>query len=249
MIIDGCARVSPTPYGSIQTYEEQMRQTGIDEAAICVGGMLDVRRMNAFITGKAKPDTIPKNEYTVQALQGNPKLHGLASVDPCDPRAAELTEDYFRRGFCGLLVSPLVHKFTFADSQLEILAKICGEHGVPIYSHVAWRPGANTVEFAELARRFPKTNFVLQHMGAAPVDHEASEAAAELDNLFLETSLGNYLHILETVKTAGCGKLIFGSEYPLSHPAVELKKILLLPISELDRNRLLSGNIRNLLRL
>jgi uncharacterized protein len=51
------------------------------------------------------------------------------------------------------------------------------------------------------------------------------------------------------VKKAGAHKVIFGSEYPLSHPAVELKKILLLPITEAERERILSENIRELLRL
>ena len=43
---------------------------------------------------------------------------------------------------------------------------------------------------------------------------------------YLETSTGNFLNIQEAIKKAGSSKVIFGSEYPLSHPAIELQKIM-----------------------
>lgn len=249
MIIDAHAHVSPSSYGSTERYLSQLREGGIQQGVVCPGGMLDVRRMGTYIAGKAKPDTVPKNEYVDQAVEAHPELHGLVCVDPLDPQAAEVVERYLTRGFRGLMVSPLIHKFSFTDEVMAPLASLCGEHRAPIYSHVAYRPGANTPDFVALARRFPGTNFILEHMGAGPVDNEATAAATDLDNLFLETSLGSYLHILESVKEAGADKVIFGSEYPLSHPAAELKKILLLPISERDREKILGENIRELLRL
>jgi hypothetical protein len=249
MIIDAHAHVSPTSYGSVEVYLEQLRQGPIQRGIVSPGGMLDVRRMNAYVVGEAKPDAVPKNEYVNQVLEAHPELDGFVCVDPRDPGAAEVAERYLKSGFRGLMVSPLVHKFSFTDDVLAPLATLCGEREAPIVSHVAFRPGANTVEYVDLARRFPRTRFILEHMGAAPADHEATAAAARLDNFFLETSLGNYLHILESVKAAGASKVIFGSEFPLSHPAVELQKVLLLPIPEREREKILGENIRALLRL
>lgn len=249
MIIDAHAHLSPTTYGSMEQYLEVLSQSGIEQAVVCPGGMLDVRKMNDFVFGAKKPDTTPKNEYVSQSVRSHPKLHGIACVDPRDPRALEQLEVHLEQGFRGLLVSPLIHAFGFPDDAMADLATLCGEHGVPIVSHNGWRPGANTPDFVQLARRFPRTNFILEHMGAPPADVEAADAAAELDNFFLETSLGSYLHIVETVKKAGASKVIFGSEYPLSHPALEMKKVCLLPITEAQREQILGGNIRGLLRL
>ncbi|WP_437680076.1 amidohydrolase family protein [Sorangium sp. So ce131] len=248
MIIDAHAHVSPTSYGSTENYLEQLRQGGIQGGVICPGGMLDVRQFNAYITGKSKPDVVPKNDYVDRSLRSNPALYGLVCVDPCAPDATEVAARYLKSGFRGLMVTPLVHKFSFGDDVMAPLASLCGEHEAPIYSHVAFRPGANTCDYVALARRFPKTPFILEHMGAGHVDNEASAAAAELDNLFLETSLSSYLQILLSVKQAGASKVIFGSEYPLSHPAAELQKVLLLPISEGERDKILCGNIRALIR-
>lgn len=249
MIIDAHAHLSPTPYGSTERYLEVLRQSGIEQAVVCPGGMLDVRKMNDFVFGEKKPDTTPKNGYVGQSVRDNPVLHGMACVDPCAPRPVELLEELLAEGFRGLMVSPLIHRFTFADGPMADLARLCGERGVPIVSHNGWRPGANTGDYVQLARNFPRTNFILEHMGAPPADVEATEAAATLDNFFLETSLGSYLHVVETVKRAGASKVLFGSEYPLSHPALEMKKVLLLPIPDGERERILGGNARELLRL
>lgn len=249
MIIDAHAHVSPTTYGATERYLEILLESGIDQAVICPGAMLDVRKMSEYISGQKKPDAIPKNDYVGQSVQSHPMLIGMACVDPSAPQATEKLEQYLEQGFRGLMVSPLVHKFCFPDDVMGDLATLCGEHGVPIVSHNGWRPGANTADYVLLARKFPRTNFILEHMGALPTDVEAANAAAELDNLFLETSLSSYLHVVETVKKAGASKVLFGSEYPLSHPALEMRKVFLLPITDGEREQILGGNISGLLHL
>ncbi|HYO57713.1 amidohydrolase family protein [Archangium sp.] len=249
MIIDAHAHVSPTTYGATEQYLEVLHQSGIEQAVICPGAMLDVRKMSEYVSGKKKPDAIPKNDYVGQSVQSSPMLLGMACVDPCDSQAIEKLEQFLEQGFRGLMVSPLVHRFSFPEDSMADLATLCGEHGVPIISHNGWRPGANTADYVLLARKFPRTNFILEHMGALPTDVEAANAAAELDNFFLETSLSSYLNVVETVKKTGASKVIFGSEYPLSHPALEMRKVFLLPITDGEREQILGGNIRGLLRL
>ncbi|WNG18534.1 amidohydrolase family protein [Cystobacter fuscus] len=250
MVIDAHAHVSPTLFGETKEYLEQLEQSDIQQGVIGPGGMLDIRRMSDYLTGKAEPfNQPPPNDYVEQSFHTHSQLHGLACVDPLEPRAVQKLEQYLKNGFRGLKLAPLIHALSFDSEAVAGLVLLCGERGVPVYSHVVPRPGVDTARFAELARRFPHTNFVLEHMGHGPADQEATAAASELDNFFLETSLGTYLHIHESVKKAGAHKVLFGSEYPLSHPAVELKKILLLPISEPERERILGENIRELLRL
>jgi hypothetical protein len=249
MIIDAHAHVSPTDYGATEQYLELLRQSGIEQAVICPGGMLDVRKMSEYVSGKQKPDTTPKNDYVERSVRSSPRLVGMACVDPSTPRAAETLEQCLNEGFRGLMVSPLIHRFSFPDDAMADLAALCGERGLPVISHNGWRPGANTADFVLLAKKFPRTHFILEHMGALPSDVEAADAAAVLDNLFLETSLSSYMHLVETVKKVGASKVIFGSEYPLSHPDVELRKVLLLPITDGEREHILGGNIRGLLHL
>ncbi|MGI5920723.1 MAG: amidohydrolase family protein [Syntrophomonadaceae bacterium] len=251
MIIDAHVHISATDYGNADKYLEQMRLSSIDQGVIVPGGMLDVRKMTDYITGKAKPqDPVPNNNIISESFNKHTNtLHGLACVDPHRSDSAETLADYFKQGFRGLKLSPLSHQFSFASRTVAALAACCGEHGFPVYTHVVYSPGASTARYIQLARQFPQTNFIIGHMGFGPADQEALQAAIDLDNFFLETSQGSFLHIKEAVHRAGPEKIIFGSEYPLSHPMVELQKILLLNLPGSAQDKILGDNIKALLKL
>ena len=251
MIIDAHAHLSPTSYGDPEIYLAQLAAAGIERGVAVPGGMLDVRRMTDYIIGRARPENpVPDNDFVAAACRAaEGRLERLVCVDPHSPEAVARLEEGLRAGGRGLKLSPITHEFSFASRAVADLAACCGEHGYPVYSHVVYSPGASTARFVALAREFPRTNFILGHMGFGPADQEGLEAAASMDNFFLETSTGNYLHLREAVRRAGPGKLIFGSEFPLSHPEVELHKILLLDLPGAALERILGGNIAELLHL
>lgn len=251
MIIDAHAHVSNTDYGNVELYLEQLKSTGIQQGIVVPGGMMDVRKMTDYITGAAKPEKpVPDNDYIAACCKNNPSmLYGMTCINPHEPEAAEVLAEQFKQGFRGLKLSPMTHQFSFVSKTAAALAACCGEFGFPLYTHVVFSPGASTSRLISLARQFPGTNFILGHMGFGPADREGLEAAMELDNFYLETSTGSFLHIQEAVKKAGAEKIIYGSEFPLSHPAAELKKIMLLNLSDQENEIILGGNIRRLLKI
>jgi uncharacterized protein len=250
VIIDAHAHLSSTDYGCAQTYLKQLEQAGIDRGVAVPGAMLDVRKMTDYITGKSQPDNpVPDNLYIQETMQNHHNIDGFVCIDPHQNDSLQILENSRKQGFSGLKLSPLSHQFTFSSKRVKELAQLCSEYEFPIYSHVVYSPGASTSKFVQLAKQFPKTNFIIGHMGFGPADQEAIDAAKSLPNFFLETSTGNFLNIQEAVKKVGSSKVIFGSEYPLSHPAIELQKILILNISDQERSDILAGNIKNLLKL
>lgn len=251
MIIDAHAHISDTDYGNVGIYLDQLKEAGIDRGVVVPGGMLDVRKLTEYIIGRIKPENaVPDNDYIDGACKEHqPTLTGFACIDPHEENAAGKLEKKFQAGFRGLKLSPMSHQFSFAGKAVAELADCCGSHGFPVYSHVVFSPGASTARFIALARQFPRTSFILGHMGFGPADLEALEAAIELDNFFLETSSGNFLHIKQSVAKAGPGKVIFGSEFPLSHPKAELVKVLLLNLKGGELDKILGGNIQELLGL
>ncbi|PKM80150.1 MAG: amidohydrolase [Firmicutes bacterium HGW-Firmicutes-14] len=251
MIIDAHAHISDTTYGNIDTYLAQLKEAGIDQGIVVPGGTVDVRKMSDYISGRVKPEnTIPNNPYIAGACKKHPNaLTGFAMIDPHEEDAAGQLESCLKAGFRGLKLSPITHQFSFAGKVVAELAACCGDYGFPVYSHVVFSPGASTAKFVTLARQFPRTSFILGHMGFGPADQEGLKAAIELDNFFLETSTGSFLHIKEAVSKAGPGKVIFGSEFPLSHPKVELVKIMLLNLKDGELDKILCDNIRKLTKL
>lgn len=250
MIIDAHAHLSNTEYGNMETYLKLMKEAGINKVVAVPGAMLDVRKMTEYITGRAKPDNpVPDNLYIEKACKANQSIHGFICINPHDKDVLSQLEKGKKQGFKGLKLSPLSHQFSFASKGVTGLSELCGNYGFPVYSHVVYSPGASTTKFIQLAKQFPKTNFIIGHMGFGPADQEALEAARDLPNFYLETSTGNFLHIQETVKRIGSSKVIFGSEYPLSHPGIELEKVLKLQLTDREREEILSQNIKHLLQL
>jgi predicted TIM-barrel fold metal-dependent hydrolase len=248
MIIDAHVHISPTDFGNVALLLAQLTESGVEGAIAVPGGMLDVRRMTDYIIGRSKPEsTVPNNAYVEDCCRLHPTALGsLYCVDPHAPGAVGSLEEAFQRGSRGLKLSPITHQFSFASKAVAELAACCESYGFPVYTHVLYNPGASTARFVALARQFPKVNFILGHLGFGPADQEGLEAAVELDNFFLETSTGSFLHLKEALTKAGPTKLIYGSEYPLSHPKVELEKILLLKASDQALELILGGNIQTL---
>lgn len=249
MIIDGHTHVSDSDYGNVDILLAQLDQASIDRAVCVPGGMIDVRQFSRIFSGKYQPDPKIPNYLVFDAIRRHPdRLDGFVCVNPHDgPGAAAMARDGFDHGCRGVKLAPLVHRFRFDMPALDEVAGLCGERGFPVYTHVVPNPGSTTADFAALARKFPGTSFILGHMGFGPADIDAVEFAAELPNLYLESSLGNYLILRDALTRLGPTKLIFGSEFPLSHPKVELEKIRLLDPAAHDA--ILRGNISRVARI
>ena len=249
MIVDGHAHVSATDYGSIAALLRQLDQAGIDRVLVVPGGMVDVRQMSRVLMGKVRPDPNIPNDQVYEALDRHgDRVYGFACVNPkAGSAAVRMMEDGFRHGCRGVKLAPLVHQFALSEPVLTDVAAACAERGFPVYSHVRSQPGSSTADYAALARRCPRTNFILGHMGFGPGDADAIDFAADLGNLYLETSQGNYLVMRLALERLGPGKLIFGSEFPLGHPKAELEKVRLL--DRAAHEAILAGNILRLLGL
>jgi len=249
MITDGHAHISATDYGNVDVLLSQLDRAGIERALCVPGGMIDVRQFSRILSGKLKPDPNVPNHVVYDALaKHGDRIYGLVCVEPRQGDAAlGMMRQGFEHGCRGVKLAPLVHRFSFSEPVLEVIAAACGERGFPIYSHVLPQPGATTADYAALARRCPQTRFILGHMGFGPGDVDAIEFAAELDNLYLETSLGNYLILRDALNRLGPTKLIFGSEFPLAHPKAELENVLLLDPAA--HRAILCDNIHRLLGL
>jgi predicted TIM-barrel fold metal-dependent hydrolase len=228
MIIDGHAHVTHADYGCVSLLSRMMDEHGIAKAVLFPGGMIDVRKMTKYVSGSESgiQDYIP-NDLVESIFSAEPqKFYGFYCINPNKNNdISQELGDAVRRGFVGLKLAPIVHKFALTSDAVFELAEACGELNIPLYSHVVFSPGASTEKFAALARAFPRTKFVLGHMGFGPADIDAIEVAHDCENVVLESSGGSYMIIKMALERLGPTKLIYGSEFPMQHPQVELEKI------------------------
>jgi uncharacterized protein len=104
-----------------------------------------------------------------------------------------------------------------------------------------------------LAPQYPDVPFVVAHMGSFWDDWRAQQPMVDLlvryPNVYSDTSgVRRFDYLVEAVRKAGAGKLLFGTDGPWLHPGLELEKIRLLRLSPEHEARVLGGNALRLLR-
>ena len=103
-----------------------------------------------------------------------------------------------------------------------------------------------------LAEEYPDLNFIIPHLGSFSDDWKAQLALIDHlvrhPNVYADTSGVRRFDLLEqAVRRAGANKILFGSDGPWLHPAVELAKIKALRLSAREEQLILGGNFLRLI--
>lgn len=121
--------------------------------------------------------------------------------------------------------------------------------GVPVLADVV-----NRTEVVDmLAPQYPDVRFIIPHLGSFMDDWKAHQRLIDqlvrYPNVYTDTSaVRRFDYIVEAVKRAGAGKVLFGSDGPWLHPGLELHKIRLLGLPAHKESLILGGNALRLLR-
>lgn len=106
---------------------------------------------------------------------------------------------------------------------------------------------ANTLCFIqEIA---PGVKVIIPHLGGLNGGYEAIKANGlwALPNVYADTALAASHEMQDYIHHYGTERLFFGSDFPFGDPKNELKKVLRLKVSEREKDRLVAGNILDLL--
>lgn len=95
-----------------------------------------------------------------------------------------------------------------------------------------------------IAKRYPEFQFVIAHCGRWC--DATREGIIRVDNVYIDTSIAPLFLIRKCLSIVGADRVLFGSDYPYSHPRIELEKILLLNLPDHDTEAILSGNFSRL---
>lgn len=104
-----------------------------------------------------------------------------------------------------------------------------------------------------LAPQYPDVNFIIPHLGSFSDDWRAQQQVAEqvgrYPNVYTDTAgVRRFDYIVAAIKRGGAQKVLFGSDGPWLHPAVEFHKIRVIGLSQKDEALVLGGNIIRLIR-
>lgn len=213
-------------------YLRRARAAGIDRTVVLAAQHTDYRQANRQLA---------------QIVRRYPRrLIGFACVHAKRDagRIRELVcEAVTRWGFRGIKVHG--HE---APATREV-AEVARAYRLPVLYDVASR--AYLIEM--IAAQYPDVNFIIPHLGSFADDWRAHRQVIDqlvrLPNVYADTSgVKRFDYVVEAVQRAGAHKVLFGSDGPWLHPALELQKIRLLRLPPAQEALILGGNVLRLLR-
>jgi uncharacterized protein len=175
----------------------------------------------------------------------HPRLIGFAMVNAKTDsgRVREMVREAVERhGFRGLKIH---------GHEAMPTREVCDaarEFRLPITVDVAGQ--AHVVDM--FAPQYPDINFIIAHLGSFADDWRAHERVIEqmarYPNVYSDTSgVRRFDYLVQAIRRAGPRKLVFGSDGPWLHPALELHKIRLLGLPRTEEALVLGGNAHRLI--
>jgi predicted TIM-barrel fold metal-dependent hydrolase len=159
-------------------------------------------------------------------------------------------------GRIGEMVARAVQKYGFRGikvhgSEALPTREVCDAarvHRIPVLVDVTGKPHVLHM----LAPQYPDVPFVVAHMGSFWDDWTAQQQTVDLltryPNVYADTSgVRRFDYLVEAVRSAGAKKLLFGTDGPWLHPALELQKIRLLRLPADQEAMILGGNAMRLM--
>ena len=191
-------------------------------------------------------DYATANREVARIVQSRPgRFYGFAFINPKRDAGrvrAMIEEAVKHHGFVGIKV----HRHDAA-----ITREVCESaraFSLPVLYDVVGEVSA--VEL--LAEEYPDVTFIIPHLGSFSDDWRAQLALIDHlvrhPNVYADTSGVRRFDLLEqAVRRAGANKILFGSDGPWLHPAVELAKIKALRLSGREEQSILGGNFLRLI--
>jgi predicted TIM-barrel fold metal-dependent hydrolase len=199
----------------------------------------------------------PDNESTAQVMKAHPdKFLAWIGVNPkvADP-IPEMEKWAGKPGWIGVKCHPFWHCYPVA--MLDNVAAYCSERSLPILIHLGGNKERGDYKF--LPERHPKLKIIYAHAGV-PYYGELWQYIKVKGNLFVDLSspyLDESLR-LAVLKTLGAQKCLYGSDGPYGYPddsdglydhGAILGEIMRAPLSDSDKELILNGNFKAIIKM
>jgi len=195
---------------------------GIGTTVVCAGGVVDLDRLSTQIVHGGHVDADADNGRVLAACAES--AGRLVPFYFANPYAG--AGEYRRQAarFRGVELSPAVYGVGFDDARTRALVEVAAEARHPVYTVCLGRTGSRTADLVRLAEAYPDVCFVFGHAGLIAIDTGALNEIKARDNIVVETSGCLSVVVRAAIDRLGPHRVLFGTEYPLQHPSVELAK-------------------------
>lgn len=201
---------------------------------------------------RGRSDAVAGNEAAFQEIPAQPGLLQYVIVNPLQPKTYEQARTMLREPWCvGIKIHPEEHCYRITDYGEELFA-FFEDLGAPVMTHSGC-PNSMPADFVPFADRHPGARVLLAHLGNGNGDEPEHRPdrqvraiqACKHGNLWVDTSSAQSIlpRLIEwAVAEIGAERLLFGSDSPLYHVAMQRARIEAAEIPEAAKRLILRDN-------
>jgi hypothetical protein len=192
----------------------------------------------------------PDNAYVAEVVDSVEGANALVWANPRLPGYLDEVRRFLDQPrFLGIKLHPLLDGYHPNDPIVHPLYELAVERGSPVLVHCGHPIFTLPWSIEEAIVNFPEARIVLGHMGHGNIVYinASIDVAARNPNVYLETS-GMPMHtkIKEAVERVGPERVLYGSDAPFHHPAVEILRVQVSGVEPHLLERVLATNSRAL---
>ena len=180
------------------------------------------------------------------------KLIGLGTMHPESDDLRRDLEHIKDLGLHGVKLHADIQKFKIDDPRCFKIYELCEKENMPILMHT----GDHRFDYSNPDRLIPVLNtfknltVIGAHLGGWSVWDEAVEKLSGYKNFYVDSSSSLYElpidRAVEIIRTYGVEKVLFGSDFPVFSPDIELERFMALPLTDVERRMILGENVLKL---
>ena len=237
-------------------YDIKMENNGSVERLLEVGKKAGISRYLVHSVATVPHQVVSINRFILNECNEHPEFIGFMTLHPLLTEEELETEIEFclNNGFHGVKLHPDFQHFAINSPEAEKIYKVINGR-LPILFHTGdKRYNYSHPEYlSEMAKKYPKTQFIGAHFGGYNSWDEAEDSYIGLDNVWFDTS--SSLDFITTerafklIKKFGAEKFFFGTDYPMWLPEDEIKRFLKIPLTERERELIFAENLKSFLSL
>ena len=195
------------------------------------------------------------NEFIKKEMQEHPEFIGFMTLhqDLTEEEVENEVEWAIRNGFKGIKLHPDFQKFYIDEENAEKFYKSAGDR-LPILFHT----GDNRFEYSKphrlvnMAKKYPDVIFIAAHFGGYRCWDDAYMYKG-LKNVYFDTCSSlpfiSAEKAKEIIDMLGADRFFFATDFPMWDASKEMERFNAIKLSDNEREMILSGNIKKLLKI
>ncbi len=230
-------------------YEMPMRYAGDSARIMASGARIGLTRQLVCSSATIPAQVQSINDFIAAECKAHPQFIGFGALHP-DMEDAETEIVRIKElGLVGVKLHSDFQKFAIDSPRAISLYCLVGKHGLPILFHT----GDNRYDYSSPRRlasamdKVPNLVAIAAHFGGYSEWNIVPEYLNRA-NVWFDTcstlALMDARKAVEMIRTLGSDRFFFGVDFPMWDHKEELERFLALPLTEQEREHILSGNAK-----